>query len=75
MSAAGVLQFASVLGIPVSTTHTITSAIMGVGISRRLSAVDWTLAQEIVISWILTLPITFILGGLFSLALNALFAR
>ena len=75
MSAASVLQFASVLGIPVSTTHTITSAIMGVGISRRLSAVDWTLAQEIVISWILTLPVTTVLGALFSLALNALFAR
>ena len=74
VSAAGVLQFASVLGIPVSTTHTITSAIMGVGISRRLSAVDWTLAQEIVISWILTLPVTTVLGALFSLALNALFA-
>jgi PiT family inorganic phosphate transporter len=44
------------LGIPVSTTHTITGAIIGVGAARRLSAVRWGLAGNIVIAWIVTLP-------------------
>lgn len=44
------------LGIPVSTTHTITGAIIGVGASRRLSAVRWGLAGNIVIAWVITLP-------------------
>ncbi|CAN7622175.1 inorganic phosphate transporter [Rhizobium rhizogenes] len=44
------------LGIPVSTTHTITGAIIGVGASRRLSAVRWGLAGNIVIAWVVTLP-------------------
>ncbi|SCB59831.1 inorganic phosphate transporter, PiT family [Rhizobium aethiopicum] len=44
------------LGIPVSTTHTITGAIIGVGAARRLSAVRWGLAGNIVIAWVITLP-------------------
>ena len=44
------------LGIPVSTTHTITGAIIGVGAARRLSAVRWGLAGNIVIAWVVTLP-------------------
>ncbi len=44
------------LGIPVSTTHTITGAIVGVGAARRLSAVRWGLASNIVVAWIITLP-------------------
>jgi PiT family inorganic phosphate transporter len=47
---------ASLSGIPVSTTHTITGAIMGVGSVRRLSAVKWGVAANIVIAWILTIP-------------------
>jgi PiT family inorganic phosphate transporter len=47
---------ASLAGIPVSTTHTITGAIMGVGAVRRLSAVRWGVAQSIVIAWVLTIP-------------------
>ena len=43
-------------GIPLSTTHTIGSAIMGVGATRRLSAVRWGIAQNIVVAWILTFP-------------------
>jgi PiT family inorganic phosphate transporter len=46
----------SVLGIPVSTTHTITGAIFGVGIVRRLSAVRWTVGYNIMTAWVLTLP-------------------
>src|SRR3569623_3192030 len=44
------------LGIPVSTTHTITGSIMGVGAARRASAVRWGIASNIVISWLITLP-------------------
>jgi PiT family inorganic phosphate transporter len=44
------------LGVPVSTTHTITGAIVGVGASRRLSAVRWNVAGNIVIAWFITLP-------------------
>ena len=47
---------ATALGIPVSTTHTITGAIVGVGAARRLSAVRWNVAQGIVIAWVLTMP-------------------
>ncbi len=53
------------LGIPVSTTHTITGAIIGVGASRRMSAVRWGVAREIVIAWILTLPAAGLLAALF----------
>ncbi|HWA16550.1 MAG TPA: inorganic phosphate transporter, partial [Gemmatimonadales bacterium] len=50
------LLLASRMGIPVSTTHTITGAIVGVGASRRLSAVRWGVAGRIVWAWILTIP-------------------
>lgn len=55
-AAAGVILGASSIGMPVSTTHVITSAILGVGISKRLTAVNWTVAQRIMIAWILTIP-------------------
>jgi PiT family inorganic phosphate transporter len=47
---------ASSLGIPVSTTHTITGAIVGVGAAQRLSAVRWGVAGRILWAWILTIP-------------------
>jgi PiT family inorganic phosphate transporter len=60
------------LGVPVSTTHTITGAIVGVGAARKVSAVRWNVANNIVIAWIVTLPaagiiaaIFYLLGGLF----------
>jgi PiT family inorganic phosphate transporter len=59
------LFLATHLGVPVSTTHTITGAIIGVGSARRLSAVRWSVAGDIVVAWIVTLPVTAILGGLF----------
>ena len=49
---------ATYLGIPVSTTHTITGSIIGVGAARRVSAVRWGVAKDIVIAWILTMPAT-----------------
>jgi inorganic phosphate transporter, PiT family len=51
-------------GIPVSTTHTITGAIMGVGVTKRFSAVRWGLASNIVIAWVLTIPCSMGLSAL-----------
>jgi len=56
-SAAVAIEMASRLGIPLSTTHTISTAIMGVGATRRLSAVRWGVGREIVTAWILTFPV------------------
>jgi inorganic phosphate transporter, PiT family len=58
------LFLATALGVPVSTTHTITGAIVGVGAARRASAVRWHVAQRIVIAWVLTLPAAGLLGAL-----------
>ena len=59
------LFMATHLGVPVSTTHTITGAIVGVGASRRLSAVRWNVASRIVIAWVVTLPAAAVIGALF----------
>ena len=68
-SAATVLELASFLGIPVSTTHTITGAVMGVGATKRLTAVRWGVATSIIWAWVLTIPITAaISAGLFTVA-------
>jgi PiT family inorganic phosphate transporter len=61
-AAASVIEAASAFGIPVSTTHCISSSIMGVGATRRLSAVRWGVAGNIVLAWILTFPICGIIG-------------
>lgn len=53
---ASMLIGSSLLGIPVSTTHTIAGAIMGVGSARRLSAVRWGIARSIILAWIFTIP-------------------
>jgi PiT family inorganic phosphate transporter len=63
-ASAVVIQAASHLGLPVSTTHVISSAIMGVGASRRLSAVRWGVASNIVVAWVLTPPVAAILGAI-----------
>jgi PiT family inorganic phosphate transporter len=49
---------------PVSTTHIISTSIMGVGASKRLSAVRWTVAKNIVWAWVLTIPICAVISGL-----------
>ena len=59
------LFLATGLGIPVSTTHTITGAIVGVGAARRASAVRWNVAQEIVTAWVLTMPAAALVGATF----------
>ena len=61
-AAATVIELASHFGIPVSTTHCISSSIMGVGATRRLSAVRWGIARNIVLTWILTFPACGIMG-------------
>ena len=57
------LFMATALGVPVSTTHTITGAIVGVGAARRTSAVRWNIAQSIVVAWVLTLPAAAAIAG------------
>ncbi|HEY0281511.1 MAG TPA: anion permease [Rhizomicrobium sp.] len=57
------LFMATGLGIPVSTTHTITGAIVGVGAARRTSAVRWNVAKDIVIAWFVTMPAAGIIGA------------
>ena len=59
------LFMATGLGVPVSTTHTITGAVIGVGAARRTSAVRWIVARGIVVAWILTMPAAALIGALF----------
>jgi PiT family inorganic phosphate transporter len=60
---AAVVLTASHLGFPLSTTHVISGGVMGAGAAKRLSAVHWGLAGNIVLAWILTLPCAAIIGG------------
>ena len=62
-AAATIIEVASRLGFPLSTTHVISSAIMGAGASRRMSAVRWNIAGSILTAWILTIPICVLLAG------------
>ncbi len=71
VSAAVLYVNAFVLHAPVSTTHTITSAIMGVGATRRLSAVRWGVAKNIAVAWVLTIPAAAVVAGLMALAVTA----
>jgi len=73
ISAATVIEIASHFGIPVSTTHCVSTAIMGVGATRRLSAVRWGIARNIVLTWILTFPVCGILGWLIASILKLVF--
>ena len=63
-AAASTLFFSSFLGVPVSTTHTITGSIMGVGAMRRFAAVRWGVAGQIVWAWILTIPCAALISAL-----------
>ncbi|MFN9575351.1 MAG: anion permease [Gemmatimonadota bacterium] len=66
-----VILGASQFGIPVSTTHTITGSIVGVGAAHRLSAVRWGLASRIVWAWVITIPAAALISALSQLALQA----
>ena len=59
------------LGIPVSTTHTITGSIIGVGVTKRVSAVRWGITISLLWAWILTIPISAIMAAIFYLITKA----
>jgi PiT family inorganic phosphate transporter len=61
-TAATILATTGALGMPVSTTHTITTSIMGVGAAKRSNAIQWSLVEQIVWAWVMTIPATGILG-------------
>jgi PiT family inorganic phosphate transporter len=65
-AASTAILLASRFGIPLSTTHTIGTAIMGVGATRRLSAVNWGMSRQIVMTWLLTFPACLVLGYIFT---------
>jgi PiT family inorganic phosphate transporter len=71
---AATLFMATFGGIPVSTTHTITGAIVGVGASRRLSAVRWGVAGRVVWAWVLTIPFSALIAGLFFLIAQSIYS-
>ena len=62
-SAASIIMLMSMLGAPISTTHVITTSVMGVGSAKRISAVKWSVAKDIILTWIITLPLTALMGG------------
>jgi PiT family inorganic phosphate transporter len=74
-ASAGVILGASAFGMPTSTTHVITSAILGVGLSKRISAVNWKVAQRIVIAWVLTIPASALVAYLTYQVLNPLLGK
>jgi PiT family inorganic phosphate transporter len=63
------------MGIPVSTTHTITGAIIGVGATKRLSAVRWGVTVNLLWAWILTIPISAMLAAIVYLITNLFFLK
>jgi PiT family inorganic phosphate transporter len=71
-TAGAVIEIATRLGIPISTTHAISGAILGVGATRRLSAVRWGIAGRIVTAWVLTIPACFLLGWGVTLLIHAI---
>jgi PiT family inorganic phosphate transporter len=72
-SSAFAILLASFFGIPISTTHCINASIIGVGATRRFSAVRWGVAGNIIVAWIITFPVCFALGYLFTWLLGIIF--
>jgi len=72
-AAGAVIEAASSIGLPVSTTHTISTAIMGVGATRRLSAVRWGVTRDIALAWLVTYPFCFAVGWVLSMLLEIWF--
>jgi inorganic phosphate transporter, PiT family len=65
-----VILGAAHFGLPTSTTHVITSAVLGVGLSKRMSAVNWGIAYRIVGAWIFTIPASGLMGYVAYMVLN-----
>lgn len=72
-AASTVILTASSWGIPVSTTHSISGAIMGVGMTRRLNSVRWDVAGQMVFAWVLTIPVTALIGYLVEKGITLVF--
>lgn len=74
-ASAGVILGASAMGMPTSTTHVITSSIFGVGLSKRMSAINWKIAFHILVAWIFTIPAAGLVAFLIYMMLNAVLNR
>ena len=71
--AGAILASMAWLGIPVSTTHAISGAIMGVGATTRLSAVRWGIGKRLVYAWIITIPASALVAGLILFIIRSIF--
>jgi PiT family inorganic phosphate transporter len=66
---------ASALGIPVSTTHTVTGCVIGAGAARRASAVRWGIAGDVAVAWVITIPASAVVAAIFYWLISADFLR
>ena len=73
LAAAGTVVVASRFGLPVSTTHIIVGAVMGVGLARGIATIDLRVISRIVASWVITVPVGALLSAIFFLILHSLF--
>jgi PiT family inorganic phosphate transporter len=75
LTSATVILSASILGAPVSTTHVVASSIMGIGASERPKAVRWGKAGEIVMTWLITIPASALMGAIILALVQAIIRR
>ena len=73
LSSAAIIFGATMIHLPVSTTHVISSAIMGVGSAQRVKGVRWGTARKMVVTWVITIPISAVMGAIFYTLLNLIF--
>ena len=73
VSAGAVIEFATRLGYPLSTTHVISGAVLGAGSTKRLSAVRWGIAGNIVVAWFLTIPAAALVAAAFYWPVQGIF--
>ena len=73
LNSAVVILSATLLHLPVSTTHVVSGSIMGVGAAQRVKAVHWDVARSMVVAWVMTIPCTAMMGALSYLVITAIF--
>ena len=73
LSSASIIFGATLIHLPVSTTHVISSAIMGVGAAQRVKGVRWGTARKMIITWFITIPISAVMGAVFFTIINLIF--